>query len=816
MIEKPLQTHKKYLAIHAHFYQPPRENPWTQNVDMEPSALPYHDWNEKIARECYIPNYMARIHDPLARIVDVVNNYEYLNFNFGPTLFVWLEKAFPDYYEKIIKTAKKTKQITGHSNAIAQPYNHIIMPLANFQDQVTQILWGIYDFEQRFGFKPEAMWLPETACNEDTLRLLIDHKMNYVILSPRQAENIRLIGDKKWTDVSNGSIDPKKPYLWFDVDSKGNIIKDRKIAIFFYDFNLSQSVAFQDALVNSATFLKHILMCYDDSLKEDQLVSIVTDGETYGHHHKFGDMTLAHSFKTELKKHGIEIINFSSYLEKHPPKYEVKIKSGIDGEGTSWSCSHGLKRWKGGCECGKEGNFQLNWRMPLRAALNWLRDVLIEIYREEGSPIFKDIWQARNNYIEVMLDRNNKTLDKFWTENCKANLNKEERTKALMLMEIQKNSMYMFTSCGWFFSDISRIETVQNLKYAARAIELVQRLGYKGIERGFVSLLELAPSNFKEFQNGKHVYEKLVKPHSMNLESMIAVYLIFYFKFNNQTNLYPGYEFQITETLTKNIVSNELVFGTILVKNTNIAEDVNYLFVLSEMQNELPQIYVSGMDIPNKLEKLKSIQTDEFAKILETSPIELNDLPPGEKIKIFTAFLNANTEKHKFAYEKLLVEYFAIVQKFNRFDFNLLKDLREGLRIFAEKVLYSKFNEFFKNGSDKILDEIYLLSKELNRHNLNVTSNRTELLVLSKIANLFNEFQIVVAQFIKPDKTGLINQTPTFIKIVQIAKNLNFNDLIYHCQNKIIEMMLEEEKKDFFIQSEIGKEILEELNISIK
>jgi len=522
-MEKLHPAHNKFFALHAHFYQPPRENPWTGKIDPQPSAWPFHNWNSRIARECYLPNACARINDNSGRVLELSNNYLHMNFNFGPTLFSWLEKHYPFYYKKIVQAARDSREKTGHSNAIAQCYNHIIMPLASFQDQLTQALWGIKDFEHRFGFKPEAMWLPETAASDDTLRMMIDLGMKYVILSPYQAERITEPGSRDWTDVSSGNFDTSRPYAWHDTLPDGTRVKNRSLAIFFYDGPLSKAAAFDSLTKDSTAFAERVDSCYKPGSQGPQLVSMAVDGETFGHHHKFGDMTLAHAFLHELKKRGIETVNFGQYLEANPPRDEVRIKPGPDGEGTAWSCAHGVRRWKGGCDCGGEGSFSLNWRLPFRAALNSLRDAAADVYAAEGAKFFRAPWEARNAYAAIFLDRSPEAEEAFFSKYASRPLNKADRIRAHELLEMQKHAMMMFTSCGWFFSDISRIEPMQNLRYAARAAETMRRLGFENADRTFLSLLEMAHSNYAEAESGLAIYQKILADNSMARQKAAAL-----------------------------------------------------------------------------------------------------------------------------------------------------------------------------------------------------------------------------------------------------------------------------------------------------
>jgi alpha-amylase/alpha-mannosidase (GH57 family) len=521
-MEKHHASHRKFFALHAHFYQPPRENPWTGRIDHQPSAWPFHDWNSRIARECYLPNACARINDSRGRVLQLANNYLHMNFNFGPTLFGWLEKNYPFYYARIVQAARDSRERTGHSNAVAQAYNHLIMPLAPFQDQLTQALWGIKDFEHRFGFRPEAMWLPETAASDDTLRLLVDLGMKYVILSPYQADKVREAGGENWHDASRGDFDTTRPYFWQDTLPDGSRPKNRTLAVFFYDGPLSKAAAFEGLTRDSAVFAERVDACFKPGHGGSQLVSMAVDGETFGHHHKFSDMTLAHAFLHELGKRGIKVVNFGQYLETNPPVHEVRLKAGPDGEGTAWSCAHGLRRWKGGCDCGGEGG-SLNWRLPFRAALTALRAAAADIYASEASKFFRSPWEARNDYAALLLDPSPEAQDAFFARQAPRPLDKSARTRALELLEMQKHSMFMFTSCGWFFADISRIEAVQNLRYAARVAEALRDLGFENADRAFLSLLEMAQSNYPEAGDGLKLYQRLVAENALARQKAAAL-----------------------------------------------------------------------------------------------------------------------------------------------------------------------------------------------------------------------------------------------------------------------------------------------------
>jgi len=497
-----------YICIHGHFYQPPRENPWTAEIDRQESASPFHDWNERIYTECYKTNAEAPIIDDRGKIISVVNNYEYINFNFGPTLLSWIKSKHYDTFLKIVEADKESvRHHNGHGNAIAMAYNHMIMPLTNERDKVTQVRWGLKEFKYDFHRDAESMWLPETACNMPTVEVLINEGIKYIILDVGQAEMIRKIGTGSWTDVTHNNIDPQVPYRCFSETDKSKYID-----IFFYDGPISRSISFESVLASSSGLLKIIENAIPKNPTGDILISTATDGETFGHHKKFAERTIAY-FATRLaSENKMKIVNFGECLESHIPEYEVKIKPGKNNEGTSWSCPHGVDRWKDDCGCGSGGGWHQRWRKPLRESLDWLRDELIKIYEEKGNTLFKDVWKARNDYVDILLDRSNSAMLKFFNDNAKKILTNEEVNLSLNLLEMQKFAMFMFASCGWFFSEISGIESVQNLKCAARAMEIAKDISGKSLENEFLERLSLAESNIKLYKNGRGVYEKLVKP----------------------------------------------------------------------------------------------------------------------------------------------------------------------------------------------------------------------------------------------------------------------------------------------------------------
>jgi len=508
---------ERYICIHGHFYQPPRENPWLEAIELQDSAYPYHDWNERITAECYAPNSVSRILDADDRIVELVNNYARISFNFGPTLLSWLELKVPDVYQAILEADKKScKNFSGHGSALAQPYNHMILPLANARDRHTQILWGVRDFERRFRRTPEGMWLPETAVDLETLEILAELRIQFTILAPHQAGRVRRVGGRAWKDVSGGRIDPTRAY-----DQR--LPSGRKIALFFYDGPVSRAVAFEGLLSRGEHFVERLMGAFSEERDWPQLVHIATDGESYGHHHRFGDMALAYALNYITTKQLAKLTNYGEFLEKHPPTHQVDII-----QKTSWSCVHGIDRWWSNCGCnsGAHPGWNQEWRRPLRDALDWLRDSTAPSFETLGRRLFKNPWAARDDYINVVLYRAEANVNAFFARQAARALTEEENIQALKLMEMQRHAMLMYTSCGWFFDELSGIETVQVIQYAGRAVQLAQDLFGDSLEQQFVERVAAAHSNIREHGNGRQIYERFVRPAMVDWQRVGAHYAV--------------------------------------------------------------------------------------------------------------------------------------------------------------------------------------------------------------------------------------------------------------------------------------------------
>ena len=560
-----------YVCIHCHFYQPPRENPWLETVESQDSASPYHDWNERIARECYLPNGASRILDAERRIANIVNNYSKISFNFGPTLLSWMEERAPEGYQRILDGDRESQKLfSGHGAALAQAYNHTILPLSNSRDKRTQILWGIKDFQHRFSRDPEGTWLPETAVDLETLEILSAEGIKFTILAPRQAAQLRVDKDSPWIDLEYGA-DSRHPYAC-------TLPSGRTIGLFFYDGGLATAVAFEKLLFSGENFARRLLSHFDPEGDSAQLMHVATDGETYGHHHSHGDMALAFALQYIQENKLARLTNYGEYFAMNPPTREIRIK-----ERTSWSCAHGVGRWESDCGCNAGGGpgWNQQWRGPLREAFNWLRDGLLAEYEQSAQVLLKDPWSARDNYITAVLDRSSSNVSKFLTEHSIRRLSADDEVRALRLLELQRHLMLMYTSCGWFFDEPTGPETVQVLQYAARAVQLGQQLFGRDYEQEFLKRLELVHSNIQEFGNGREIYERFVHPAMLDLPGVAAHYAIssFFNGYDTAGSIY-SYESNLGDV---NIFENEkvkLAAGTVEIRSRITRAQLSFNFAV--------------------------------------------------------------------------------------------------------------------------------------------------------------------------------------------------------------------------------------------
>ncbi len=516
------------VVIHGHFYQPPREDPWTLEIEKQPSAYPFHDWNERINKECYAANAASRILDSSGRIEEILNNYRHISFNFGPTLMNWLKANDPKTFDLIVQADRDSRADNGgHGNAIAQVYNHIILPLASDRDIATEIEWGIRSFRGDFGRDPEGLWLSETAVNDRVAESVAAAGIRFLILSPHQAREFKPVHsgpDTAWKDVSDGSIDPSRPYL----------LSTRRgdLAVFFYFSGIATKISFEHTLRN-VDYFRGELLSNCDPAKPERLVHVATDGENYGHHEPFADMCLARLLYENRTRGDFAFTNYAAYLDKHPPEYSVRLKEGNDGLGTAWSCGHGVDRWRKDCgdSTGGQEGWNQKWRQPLREAFDFLRDRLHAAAEKELGDYTQDVWLARNAYVETLRETGDgraAALEKFFAEHVrrKEHLTDPERTLVIRVLEALHNALLMYTSCGWFFSEISGIETVQDMRYAGRVFELAGDILPPDTKTRFLEILEQAVSNIRDFQNGRRIYDQLVEKRVFSTLHAVNEYLL--------------------------------------------------------------------------------------------------------------------------------------------------------------------------------------------------------------------------------------------------------------------------------------------------
>jgi alpha-amylase/alpha-mannosidase (GH57 family) len=678
---------ERYVCIHGHFYQPPRENPWLEAVEVQDSAHPYHDWNERITGECYLSNATSRILDGKGWIVRVQNNYSRISFNFGPTLLSWMEEKSPEVYGAVLAAdLESQKNFSGHGSALAQVYNHMILPLANGRDKFTQILWGIRDFEHRFGRSPEGMWLSETAVDLETLDIMARLGIRFTILSPHQARQVRRFRGRNWVDVGGGQIDPSRAYAH-------RLPSGQRMNLFFYDGPISRAVAFEKLLSNGEQFAGRLMSAFSDTRTWPQLAHIATDGETYGHHHRFGEMALAYALH-HIEAEGLaRLTNYGEFLEKYPPTHEVRIF-----ENSSWSCPHGVERWRGNCGCnsGMNPGWSQEWRAPLREALDWLRDALAPAYEQEGRRWLKDPWAARDDYIQVILDRSPERAEKFFQVHAAHPLAEGDRIAALKLLELQRHALLMYTSCGWFFDELSGIETVQVIQYAGRAIQLAEELWKTPLELQFLERLERAKSNLPEHLDGRVIYEKFAKSSMVNLEKVGGHYAVrsVFEPYAERDRIYSyaidRKDFQLLETgklrlgfgrgrFSSRITqeSADLFFGVLHFEDHNLAGGVRE-FPGEEAYRALLQ-EISGVFSRGDLPETLRLLDRDFGKNF----FSLKSLFRDEQREVLTRILNSTLAEAEGVYLGLYERHAALL----RFLSDLGTPLPKSLRTAAEFAL---------------------------------------------------------------------------------------------------------------------------------
>lgn len=712
----------KYICIHGHFYQPPRENGWLEVIELQDSAAPFHDWNERINYECYAPNTAARILGEAQHIRKIVNNYTRISFNFGPTLLSWLEKSDSETYQKILMADRIAQaKFGGHGSAIAQVHSHLILPLANERDKETQVIWGIKDFEHRFQRKPEGMWLAETAANTETLEVLAANGIKYTILAPRQGKAIRKIGEEQWVPLGHAAIDPRRPYLH-------QLPSGRTIVLFFYDGMIAQGVAFEGLLNNGQSFAERFVNSFSDN-DEPQLAHIATDGESYGHHHKHGEMALAACLDHLEQHHHVTITNYSEYLSKFPPTYEVQIH-----ENSSWSCVHGIERWRSNCGCnsgGKPGWHQL-WRQPLRETLDWLRDKLIPLYEREASALLKDPWEARNDYIEVLLkDRAEAVIESFIQRHALRPLSKTEKITLLRLMEMQRHAMLMFTSCGWFFDEISGIETNQILQYANRAIYYARQINNVDLHPEFLKRLEKTPSNV--YENGAASYKKYVMPARVDLErvgmhyaasSLFEEYPEKLSLFNYQAisedfeRVKAGVQrLVVGRTIVKSYVTHSeklFSFAVLYLGQQNLIGNISTTMTAEDYQ-EMRDKLVQAFRLTN-LSEMIGLMQDYFGP----EKFSIWSLFQDEKRKILNQITQQSLEQAELSFRRIYNDNYQLMTSIAQSGIPIPDAYHNAIQYVVNKDLHDFFEQDFL-----FIRELTRLERELKKWNIKIENPKT-------------------------------------------------------------------------------------------
>ena len=514
-----IRKERTSLILHGHFYQPPRENPFTGVIPKQPSASPYEDWNERIYHDCYNANVHSRYLSAERRVISITNNFSYISYNFGPTLLSWIRDEHPEVEELLKEADRKSLERLGHGNAMAQSFNHTILPLDKPCDAKLQIEWGARDFENRFGRKAEGMWLPEAGVNPDVIAMLADEGIKFIVLSPWQC---RAVEDD---DGVLTSLDGKPAPYWepFILTGAGG----KTISAFFYHPGLAEGISFGHML-QSADNLYQTLKSIRNS-EQKPLIHTATDGEIYGHHEPYGDMALAALIRKVTERDDFIFDNYASYLEKHPASKHAELHKGEDGRGTSWSCSHGVSRWYKDCGCttGGEPGWNQAWRTPLRNGLRNLADKLDSIFQAELEKIF----HSKVNAAEILSKAADcitgavsmrTFIEKLHSE---YSFDSSYDVELASLISGMKNKHFSFTSCGFFFSDISGIEPRQNIKYALYAIKMFQPYYQGDLLYPFLADLRAAKSNIKAQGDGMNIAQEESKGLPGEAEAALCFFL---------------------------------------------------------------------------------------------------------------------------------------------------------------------------------------------------------------------------------------------------------------------------------------------------
>lgn len=764
----------KFVCIHGHYYQPPRENAWLEHVEMQESAHPFHDWNARINFECYAPNAAARILDEKGWISKIRNNYNRISYNFGPTLLSWLEKYDAETYGLILKSDKKSmERFGGHGSALAQVHSHLILPLANYRDKITQVYWAVRDFERRFERYPEGIWLSETAVDTETLEVIASHGLQFTILAPQQAKAVRMAGESAWKPVNPETIDTSVPY-WCVLPS------GRKIALFFYNGEIARDVAFNGLLNSGKVFAKRLTSRFanDDTF---QLSHIATDGESYGHHHRYGEMALADCLNYIEDNQLATLTNYGQFLELCPPQWEVQIH-----ENSSWSCVHGVERWRSDCGCNTGGNpgWRQNWRGPLRQALNELRDKLSPVFELEGGRLLKDPWAARNEYIEVLnAGHKPEAIDQFIKKHARRQLSAEETVFVLRLMEMQRHAILMYTSCGWFFDEVSGIETAQILQYALRAIDYARDTAGLELLGSFMQKLTSVPSNV--YPNAAIAFQKLVMPARVDLKR-VAMHFAVSSVFSDHVEGTDAFNYTagLNYFEKRKAGSQQLTLGDIEIKSKLTRSEKNFCFAVLY----LGQHHLIG-NISDKLPKSafeelckKAIAAFEAGNLGELISVLQLYFPSAEKFTLESLFRD-----EKVALLKNLTDVgLSQAEKAFRAVYNANFQLMVGLpdaqlplpdawRNLATFVLNADLRHFFEGSQRQDISELKRIASELKRWQIELTAEESLRHTIGE--RIYNEILQIAMETSSAARIQWLNE------VLVVVFDMKLKPDIWRCQN---------------------------------
>ncbi|MDE2059833.1 MAG: DUF3536 domain-containing protein [candidate division NC10 bacterium] len=713
------------VIVHGHFYQPPRENPWTDGIEQQPSAAPAHDWNQRIAAECYTPNGWARLLDHEGRIVRLVNNYAGISFDIGPTLFRWLEREAPETVRRMIEGDRDSViRCGGHGNALAHPYVHAILPLADPTDRVTLITWGITEFKSRFGREPEGMWLPETGVDLSTLMLLREYGIRYVVLAPWQATRVRPLRGEQWRELGSNWIDPSRPY-------RCRLPHGSAIDLFFYDADLSRAIAFEGLLQGPDRLAGRLAEVARSS--PSRLHILCTDGESYGHHTRFGERALAVLLAKETAPKEFAVTNFGAYLASAPPTHEVVIR-----EGSAWSCAHGLGRWKEDCGCstGGQPGWRQGWRAPFREAIDGLRNDLHRLFAEQAGRLFTDVWTARNDYITILLDRSQPSIERFFSAHSRRSLSAQDRAAAAQLLEMQRQALLMQSSDGWFFSDISDIEAVQNLKHAARALDLAAVFASPHLEARFLARLQAAKSNIPTERDGRRIWEMRIRTARVELTRPVVIYAIRSLV-ENLPEPYRVHTFDLHRLSLERfpLMNGTMIAGGVEACSTHTLERKEFGFVLRWLDADGMAGYLFPWrgedDLQRRLEAFKGqVEGVSLPSDTPATPISLKMLSPEERQEVLMALYRGWDVLRK-RYDELTTRTQGLLRAFFDGELSPPATLRAPAEFTVARNLEESLQQWLSDSGTDLYRSLLLLADEAKRLSLPQQASLQDLLSMA-------------------------------------------------------------------------------------